>query len=482
MRKTARKGNLPDHARETARDGAACVRGPHTEYNALVNLKLHLLIRMTLLGLLCWLGVSIYVVGQSGRRAAQGLVRMADQLQPIVAADVMRRLISVDLDGRYPDLGGAAARFPERMCLRYRALDGSGSDWGCSPSPVAGSVPSWIAAVLGALGPGHVSLQRQILAYGIPCGSLRVESDDASLLLSQWRSVRDLLGLMAAMLLALEVLALWVIGHALRPTAAILTAVEQLGEGSDEVRLPAMRPREFMLIANGINRSAERLAHAYAARAELTARLIRLQEDERRELAHELHQEFGQCVSALSAVSASLRHSVMAGEMLTEDDVAPLEAGVEHMLSSLRSVLQRMSSPPLEQQGLRSALADLVTAWQSRLQGSPRIMLDADCGVDQVPNDEHALCAYRVVQECLSNIARHATSSRAACVRVRHEPQALHVRVSNDLAGAGEYRGGATGMGLRLLGERVRSLHGVFSVDVSALEFAVQADLPMPKR
>lgn len=447
----------------------------------MMNLKLHLLTRMTLLGLLCWLCVSIYVVSQSGRRAAEDLGRMADGLQPIVAADVMRRLISVDLDGRYPDLGGAAARFPERMCLRYRARDGSDSDWGCNPSRVGSSLPSWIAGVLRALGPGHVSLQRPVLAYGIPSGTLRVESDDASLLLRQWGSVRELLELTGAMVLALDVLAVWVIGRALRPTAEILAAVERLGEGADNVRLPAMRPREFMRIANGINRSAEQLAHSYAARAELTARLIRLQEDERRELAHELHEEFGQCVSALSAVSASLRHSVIAGKMLTEGDVAPLEVGIEHMLSSLRNLLQRMSSPPLEQQGLRSALADLVTAWQTRLHGSPRILLNADCDLDQVPNDEYALCAYRIVQECLSNIARHAAASRTAHVGVRHEPQALHVRVSNDLIGAGEY-GGGTGMGLRLLGERVRSLHGAFSVNVSATEFVVQADLPMAKR
>jgi two-component system, NarL family, sensor histidine kinase UhpB len=169
--------------------------------------------------------------------------------------------------------------------------------------------------------------------------------------------------------------------------------------------------------------------------------------------------------------------------VLTEADVMPLETGVEQMLSSLRGLLQRMSLPPLEQQGLRSALADLVTAWQIRLHGSPRITLDVNAGADQVPNDERALCAYRVVQECLSNIARHAPGSQAACVRIRHEPQGLQVRVSNDLAGGKEeHATPGTGMGLKLLGERVRSLQGAFSVEVSARQFAVQADLPSGTR
>ena len=75
-----------------------------------------------------------------------------------------------------------------------------------------------------------MSLQRPITVYGIAVGTLRVESDDASLLRHQWRSVRDLLGLAAVMLLALDILAFWVVGRALRPTAAIVAAVEQLGD------------------------------------------------------------------------------------------------------------------------------------------------------------------------------------------------------------------------------------------------------------
>jgi signal transduction histidine kinase len=445
-----------------------------------VNLKLHLLIRMTLMGVLCWLGVSIYLVGQSGRRAGEDIATVANQLQPMVAADVMRRWVSLDSDSRRPDLGGAAARFPEPMCLRYTALDGSKSDWGCNPSPMSSGVPRWVARVLSAIGPGHISLQREVSAYGLQAGTLQVESDDASLLRHQWRSVRELLGLAAAMLLTLEILVFWVIGRALRPTAQIVAAVEQLGEGVNEVRLPALRPREFKLIATGINRLAKQLADSYAARAQLTGRLIRVQEDERRELAHELHEEFGQCVTALSAVSASLRHSVGAGDVLTEADVMLLETAVEQMLSSLRGMLQRMSPPPSERQGLRSALADLVAAWQIRLHGGPRVVIDADLSADHMPNNEYALCVYRVVQECLSNIARHAPSSQAARVHISQELHWLQVCVSNDLAGVPEPRGtSGTGMGLKLLGERVRSLNGVFSIEISAVQFAVQANLPM---
>jgi signal transduction histidine kinase len=182
-------------------------------------------------------------------------------------------------------------------------------------------------------------------------------------------------------------------------------------------------------------------------------------------------------VSALGAVSASLRQSVIAGEILTESDVVPLEASVEQMLTSLRGMLQHMSQPPLEGQGLRSALVDLVTSRQVRGQGT-RIVLHADAA-EGLPNDECALCIYRIVQECLINIARHAPASASAHVQVRRESHRLCVQVSNDLAGVGSPRAPGSGMGLKLLGERVRSLSGSFAVEVSATQFAVRAELPM---
>lgn len=444
-----------------------------------MNLKLHLLLRMALLGLLCWLAASAYVVARSGRQAAREIARAADQLQPILESDVGRRMVSLDADARYPDLGWAATRFPEPLCLRYESAGGFRSQQGCSAAAVAAPLPAWLARLFGALGPGEVVERRDLRVYNRQTGVLEVRLDQARLLQRQWLSVRDLLGLTAVTLLALGALSFLVIGRALRPTARIVAAVERLGEGAEGVRLPPLRPREFGQIAAGINRLAERLAQTSAARAELTARLIRLQENERRELAHELHEEFGQCVAALGAVAASLRQGVADGEAVAEAEVARLEAGVEQMLASLRGLLLRLSRPPLEQQGLVSALSDLVTAWQIRLHGAPRIVLDPGEGAADIPNDERALCVYRVVQECLSNIARHAPASREARVCIRRQARQLSVRVSNDRAGAAPPAAG-TGMGLKLLAERVRALRGSFSVDVSAAEFAVQAVLPEP--
>ena len=77
-----------------------------------MNLRFALLVRMAVVGTLCWLAASAYLVAQAGLCEAQEILKIADQIRPIITWDVMRRIGSIDADARYPDLGGAASRFP----------------------------------------------------------------------------------------------------------------------------------------------------------------------------------------------------------------------------------------------------------------------------------------------------------------------------------------------------------------------------------
>jgi two-component system sensor histidine kinase UhpB len=454
-----------------------------------MNLRQYLLIRVTLMGLMCWVGVSMYVVSQAGRRTAQNMTVVADKLQAMISLDVMQRLLSTGSDAGYPALSSAAGYFADPLCLNYRAADGSTSRYGCGPGPSSQGpsgedYPRWLMKVLAALGPRDVELQREISLWSRTAGVLGVKLDEERLLEREWRSIKELLELTAVTLLVLAVLIFWVFGRALRPAAKIVAALEELGSGRDYVSMPYFQPREFGLISDGINRLAARLAQSTQARDNLTARLIQLQEAERREIVHELHEEFGQCIAGFSAVGMSLRSSVLDGERVTETDVEQLEDGIESMLTSLRNLLQRMSSSPTERQGLKSALADLVAAWRSRLAPGACVAVDFESLAGDMPNDERALCVYRIVQECLSNVVRHAPTSRRISVSVREDAQQLRVEVSNECVEAKGRTAAATttGMGLLLLEERVRCLQGRFAVVASPSEFMIQAALPTVRR
>ena len=128
---------------------------------------------------------------------------------------------------------------------------------------------------------------------------------DAALRLA-WRKVSIVAGVAAAMAAGIAVLATLMIGHALIPARTIIDGLRRLQQGDLSWRLPRFRTGEFNLIARAFNELSEDLKRTNAARAALTTRLFEVQEEERRALARDLHDEFGQCLSATAALAASI--------------------------------------------------------------------------------------------------------------------------------------------------------------------------------
>lgn len=448
-----------------------------------MNLKRYLLLRMALVALLCWLGVSAYLVGRSSQQMDDAMARDADQMQTLLETALHRQHTTPEPGPRVPPLHQLAGRFTEPFCLRYQALNGVAIEDGCDRIGTNDPLPHWLAKLLSRDGHSSTALQRDIGLWGQPIGTLSIEPDRPRLLARHWHMLRDLLWLATATILALGTLTFLVIDRALRPAQQLVAALDQLAAGEHlhavtaAAALPDFQPREFGQIAAGINRLSSRLNQLSAARSELMACLINLQEKERRDLAHGLHDEFGQCIAALSANSALLKSVVVQGEAVAESDFEPLEQTIEHMLAALRSLLLRMAPPLLESRGLTSALNDLITGWQAGQLGTLPLSLEIDPDLDTLLPDERALCVYRVVQECLNNIARHARQSTAVHIDIRQKNKSLLVGVTNQAPAAGGRPG--SGMGLRLLAERLQAAGGTLAVDAPPGHFAVQASLPL---
>jgi len=443
-----------------------------------MDLKWTLLLRMTLLGLACWAGVSVYVIASAGRRANESLAENADRLAQRMEIDIGRQMTAVIPGYRFPELSRVAADFPDRLCIRYQSADGRYDELGCSDGDAAEpEAPRWLLALIVRLSPATPTLERPVRLWGSLAGSASFTPDPVRLRNAQWRSARELLSLAGVTIVALDLLAFWLVGHALRPTRQLVAALDRLEDGRLP-ELPNYSARDFRQIAQGVRRLAERLAKTSAARDLLTAKLIRLQEDERRELTHVLHEEVGQCVTGLAAHCATLRLTLAGGEALQAADLEPLDEAIGATQNALRSLLLRLRPPAFEQQGLASALRDLITGWRGRLRGQPQLALHADDAELADVDADRALCVYRVVQEGLNNIARHAGSARRAEVTVRRDGDAIIARIDNDLSEPSRVQG--SGLGLRLLAERVRALGGEFNAQPTADHFAVQARLPVP--
>ncbi len=205
---------------------------------------------------------------------------------------------------------------------------------------------------------------------------------------------------------------------------------------------------------------------------QLTRQLFRVQEEERREIAHELHDELGQNLVAMKIEAQVLDHYYAAqGEGESREVATGLVELVDSTREVLRRVLQRLRPAMLEKLGLEGALKGMIGDWR-RLQPQTQWLFTAEGSLEGL-DSEVAHTVYRVVQEALTNSAKHAEARRVA-VRLERGPlvagaegeEALTVTVTDDgrgLAGSADHGLGQLGMR-----ERVASLGGKFQCEEGA--------------
>lgn len=287
----------------------------------------------------------------------------------------------------------------------------------------------------------------------IPLGDdvLLVSADPRSEIVEILRDAALMLVALLAFVLVSGAAAWFAVDRALRPVRALEDGLQRLAQGASRAALPEFELREFRRIARAIDRLAASLAEARAAERTLARRLIDVQEDERRHLARELHDEFGQSLTAIGVAAAFVeRHAGNADAANLSGCARDIRGQAAQMSSHVRGLLTELRPHGLEGLGMVDALAEVVAGWHQREAG---IVLEAQLPEvlpELAPNAGLAL--YRTLQEALTNVLRHS-GARRAWVTVTARAGGV------DLAVCDDGRGRATNIrpGGGLLGMRERA-------------------------
>jgi signal transduction histidine kinase len=213
---------------------------------------------------------------------------------------------------------------------------------------------------------------------------------------------------------------------------------------------------------------------------ELSARLLQLQDEERRRIARELHDSIGQMLTALTMNLSSVRADI---ERLakTATSLTDSEGLVQAMSTEVRTISYLLHPPLLDEKGLSSAIRWYVDGFTQRSKIKVDLDLPDDFG--RLPREvETAL--FRVVQECLTNVHRHSGSS-VAKIRVRQSGGQVIVEVADEGKGIAPEKkylmaSAAThGVGVRGMRERLRQLGGSLEIDSTEAGTVVIARLPI---
>ncbi len=223
---------------------------------------------------------------------------------------------------------------------------------------------------------------------------------------------------------------------------------------------------------------AERsLQHLAARNRELAQALIGLQDAERRRLAHELHDHFGQCCNAIRIDAVFLRNTL-------QSDTAAWAAAeriwetADDLYQTVRGLLYELRPAALDSLGLLGAIQSLCESWEERSTVSCALLPYGDLSS---LGEEANMALYRIVQESLSNVMKHANASHVR-ISLGHDDHDDRIALVVEDDGCGQDVAGATaGLGWMGMKERASMLHGEFSISRSPLGgVMVRCTFPRP--
>ncbi len=326
--------------------------------------------------------------------------------------------------------------------------------------------PAWFAHMLAPQPARHT--------FPLPGGSqLQVEAETSRAIIDAWDNILRLLLLSAAMFIAVNGLAFWLVDRALAPFPVIANGLERIQRGDLAFRLPPLPGHEAGVIGAAFNRmaqavedkvQAERKAREAETRLEERQEMARIVEqkveEERRLIAHELHDEFGQSVTAIRSLAQAIATQGGAKDPATGEAAKLISDEAARLYDNMHGLIPRLTPLSLDTLGLATTLDNLVKDWQRRyptIEMSLKHSFSADLGPSVT------LAIYRVVQEGLINALRHAQASKVN-ISVESDQNSIVVTLTDDGVGLPADWSRPGHFGLRGLAERVEHLGGGFTV------------------
>jgi two-component system sensor histidine kinase UhpB len=338
----------------------------------------------------------------------------------------------------------------------------------------ATDAPAWFAW---AVAPERITGEKWVEDPSGGRVGIFVESDPNDEIAEAWGEARDLFVLLLILAVSVCVLVHFTLGRAFKSVSLILKGLEDIERGDYNRRLPRFPLAEFEQISSAFNHAVAALALAREENRALARRSLTIQEEERRFLAREMHDELGQSLSAIKLMAVSLR--VSAQDSRSREAANAIVAESDRLFGVVRALMRRLRPLTLDDFGLVAALEDMVAAWSER---NPATRVEFRCSpeVETLAGDAR-IDLFRIVQECLTNVAKHAG---AANVDIRLGAQDGAGGKTLTLSCADDGRGidpalEQSGFGLHGMRERVSSLCGAFRL-TSAAGAGVRVEIEIP--
>ncbi len=357
-----------------------------------------------------------------------------------------------------------------------------------SPPPTykAGRVaPVWYSALVAP------PLEPKIIK--LPNGHIVLQADASRAVLDGWDDLHLTLWIVLAGFVLGNALIYALMGRALRPLQQLVQGLRHMADGQYDTRLKGLAGHEGRQIGQAFNhmaqsvqdsveakRQAREAALALAENRELTQTIQARIELERADISRELHDELGQQVTAIKSVGLAIARRAADTDPSIEQSARLVMQCADQIYDGMHRMIAKLRPLALDQFGLYDALRDLLADCQMQ---HPELDISASLpDALDIPDDALATAVYRIVQEAITNVLRHAQASRLE-IRVTVAADELLLEVRDNGCGRISQFQSSGHFGVSGMRERVQALNGRFNLlqrEPGGIE--IQVRLPFSKQ
>lgn len=317
-----------------------------------------------------------------------------------------------------------------------------------------GNVPGWFVRLLNI---PDVGKSYSIAIEGEHVGDVVFSPDLSPDIFEKWMGFLAIAVSGIALTLLTGIIAYFAAGTALRPLERLGEGLTRMRKGDYDNLIQVGGPPEIRKSCEEANELARTLARLSHDNRSLLRKFVSLQDDDRRDLARELHDELGPLLFGIRANSIALLEAAPHDKEQLDFSAQGLVQSIEALQQANRRILDRLRPLYIQELGLEKSIQTLLRNAQAQ---APAMRLTA--GIDPRLSGVDGLLSqtvYRVIQEAVTNVLRHA-QAHSINVAASIEIDQLVVEVSDD--GVGFPQPGGFGRGLTGMHERIRALSGTF--------------------
>ncbi len=430
-----------------------------------MNLKRQLLYRILFIAIICLAASALYVLYQTKQQAISEATFTANSIEKQMNAQLLQMFSRYESSDSFPntdlwpDINGLSG-----LCIQFLSLSENRQRKLCNQTITTKQTwPNWFGSLYQQFFAPNFEVKKNIYFNALAYGSILVSLNPHIQTARAWNNLQAVIGVLFASILAVCLLAYFTINRMLQPAQLIVTGLEKMRNGQLDTRLPAFAIKEWKQTSDAINQLAKSQEDIIVNNKQLALKLLNIQQEEHRYIARELHDEFGQCLAGINAITTSIYQTAKIDHSELATEVKTISPITHHMMDVLRNLLTRLRPVDVDDFGLNTSLQKLINTWNNQSKGKTNYQLSLSGETNTLP-EPLPVNIYRIVQECLTNIAKHANASNAIVKLNNQNKQDIQLEITDDGHAKTSDFDKAIGVGLLGIKERVSALGGTLTL------------------